>query len=220
MAECFLKIISGKFFVAQSSGRRLALYRIDFASYTKVMESRLSKPNRDEGRFRLLFFSALCLFLSMVEYAIPKPLPFLRLGLANLPILLAFSKLKLKNVALLVVIKTLVQGLISGTLFSYVFLFSAAGSSAAALSMGILYYSCVKHRNQPLVSLVGMSVAGALGNNGAQLLVARYLIFGTAARYIAPVLLCSGLVTGLLLGIFAQKFVAISRWYQSLEAVA
>ena len=199
---------------------RVALYRIDVADYTKAMESQLSHANRDEGRFRLLFFSALCLFLSMVEYAIPKPLPFLRLGLANLPILLAFSKLKIKEVALLVVIKTLVQGLISGTLFSYVFLFSAAGSSAATLSMGLLYYGCIRNRKHPLVSLVGMSVAGALGNNGAQLLVARYLIFGTAARYIAPVLLCSGLVTGLLLGLFAQKFVSISRWYKSLEAVA
>ena len=181
------------------------------------MESRLSETNREQDRFRLLFFSALCLFLSMVEYAIPKPLPFLRLGLANLPVLLAFSKLKIKDVVLLVVIKTLVQGLISGTLFSYVFLFSAAGSSAAAV--GILYYCCVRNKQRPLVSLVGMSVAGALGNNGAQLLVARYLIFGEAARYIAPVLLCSGLVTGLLLGIFAQRFVSISRWYKSLEAV-
>lgn len=184
------------------------------------MESRLSETNREQDGFRLLFFSALCLFLSMVEYAIPKPLPFLRLGLANLPVLLAFSKLKIKDVVLLVVIKTLVQGLISGTLFSYVFLFSAAGSSAAAVAMGILYYCCVRNKKRPLVSLVGMSVAGALGNNGAQLLVARYLIFGEAARYIAPVLLCSGLVTGLLLGIFAQRFVSISQWYKSLEAVA
>lgn len=197
----------------------MPLYMSFSEDYTKGMDLESSKQKRDEDGFRLLFFSALCLFLSMVEYAIPKPLPFLRLGLANLPILLAFSKLRLKEVTLLVMIKTLVQGLISGTLFSYVFLFSAAGSSAAAVAMGILYYCCVRNRKRPLVSLVGMSVAGALGNNGAQLLVARYLIFGTAARYIAPVLLCSGLVTGLLLGLFAQKFNSISRWYKSLEDV-
>ena len=164
----------------------MPLYMSFSEDYTKGMELEASKQKRDEVRFRLLFFSALCLFLSMVEYAIPKPLPFLRLGLANLPVLLAFSKLRLKEVVFLVMIKTLVQGLISGTLFSYVFLFSAAGSSAAAVAMGILYYCCVRNKKRPLVSLVGMSVAGALGNNGAQLLVARYLIFGTAARYIAP----------------------------------
>ena len=32
---------------------------------------------------------AFCLFLSAVEYMLPKPLPFMRLGIANLPILLA-----------------------------------------------------------------------------------------------------------------------------------
>lgn len=183
------------------------------------MESTFSRVGREELRFRLLFFSALCLFLSMIEYAIPKPLPFLRLGLANLPILLAFPKFRLKDIVLLVAIKTLGQGLISGTLFSYVFLFSAVGSSAAALGMGIMYHLFVKNRKKVLIGFVGLSLAGAMANNGAQLLVARYIFFGAAARYIAPVLLCSGLITGLLLGFFAQKFVDTSRWYKSLEAL-
>ena len=180
------------------------------------MEASLS-PSAQEKRYRLVFFSALCLFLSRVEFAIPKPLPFLRLGLANLPVLLAFSKMTMGNVVLLVLTKTVGQGLISGTLFSYVFLFSAAGSSAAAVGMGLLYYGFVRGRKSPLAGLVGMSLAGALCNNGAQLVVARFLFFGTAARYIAPLLLCSGMITGLLLGIFAQRFVARSRWYASLE---
>ena len=117
------------------------------------MESTFSRVGREELRFRLLFFSALCLFLSMIEYAIPKPLPFLRLGLANLPILLAFPKFRLKDIVLLVAIKTLGQGLISGTLFSYVFLFSAVGSSAAALGMGIMYHLFVKNRKNLKVGL-------------------------------------------------------------------
>lgn len=182
------------------------------------MEDSLSPPASDERRHRLVFFSALCLFLSMVEYAIPKPLPFLRLGLANLPILLAFYKLPLKDVVVLMATKTVTQGLISGTLFSYVFLFSAAGSISSVLGMGLLYYGFACGRQRPLVGLVGMSVAGALCNNAAQLAVARWLIFGAAVRYIAPLLLCSGMITGLLLGIFAQGFVARSRWYASLES--
>ncbi|MEN6364589.1 MAG: Gx transporter family protein, partial [Rectinema sp.] len=32
---------------------------------------------------------AFCFFLSAVEYMLPKPMPFMRLGIANLPILLA-----------------------------------------------------------------------------------------------------------------------------------
>lgn len=43
-------------------------------------------------RSRLVaFFAALCLFLVAVEYAIPKPLPFLRLGLTNLPVILSLQ---------------------------------------------------------------------------------------------------------------------------------
>ena len=33
--------------------------------------------------------AAICLFLAGIEYMIPRPLPFLRIGLANLPLLLA-----------------------------------------------------------------------------------------------------------------------------------
>ncbi|MBR1911040.1 MAG: Gx transporter family protein, partial [Treponema sp.] len=69
---------------------------------------------------QLSFFSALCLFLSAVEYAVPKPLPFMRLGFANLPILLAVKKMPAGWVMVLVLLKILLQAFISGTLLSYV----------------------------------------------------------------------------------------------------
>src|SRR5574344_318813 len=92
-----------------------------------------------EEEITVSFFAGLCLFLSAVEYAIPKPLPFMRIGLANLPILLALPKLRGRDIFLLVVLKIAGQALISGTLFSYVFVFSAAGSLSSALVMFILY---------------------------------------------------------------------------------
>ena len=81
------------------------------------------------------FLAALCLLLSSVEYAIPKPLPFLRLGLANLPIILSLRKLSVRNVLLLTLLKIVGQAIISGTLFSYVFLLSASGSIASVCIM-------------------------------------------------------------------------------------
>ncbi len=42
---------------------------------------------------KIAFFSALCFFLSAVEYAVPKPLPFFKIGFANLPILISLSVL-------------------------------------------------------------------------------------------------------------------------------
>ena len=172
-------------------------------------------PAADAGRI-VPFFAALCLFLSAVEYAIPKPLPFLRLGLANLPLLLALPKLRIRHILLLVLLKTVGQGIISGTLFSYVSAFSVAGSCASATGMILVYYVFIRNRSKPLLGFIGVSLTGALCSNGAQLLLARYLLFGGATRYIAPVLLCTGTVTGLLLGLFASR----SRWYASLEGAS
>ena len=161
------------------------------------------------------FFAALCLFLAAVEYAVPKPFPFMRLGLANLPILLSLTKLRKRHVLLLIVFKVLGQALISGTLFSYVFVFSAAGSAASGLTMLLLY--TMFHRTGT-VSNIGLSISGAFANNCAQVAVARVMVFGENTKYIAPVLFATGLATGLALGVFANTFCARSEWYKNLPA--
>ena len=115
-------------------------------------------------RSRLVaFFAALCLFLAAVEYAIPKPLPFLRLGLTNLPVILSLQTMHRRETLLLVLLKIVGQGILTGTIFSYVFAFSAAGSIASALTMLTLYAA-----GKRAVSAVGLNLAGALANNLAQ----------------------------------------------------
>ena len=156
------------------------------------------------------FYAALCLFLSAVEYAVPKPFPFMRLGLANLPVLLSLSKMNKRDTLILVLLKIAGQALISGTVFSYVTAFSAAGSLASCFAMMILYAVCYR-RN--IVSYAGLSIAGALANNLAQIGMAHIMVFGANTKYIAPVLLASGLVTGTALGVFAQLFSERSSWY-------
>jgi len=158
------------------------------------------------------WFGALCFFLSTIEYMIPKPLPFLRLGLANIPILLAIDILPLPAYSVLVLLKILGQGLIGGTLFSYIFLFSAAGSISSALAMLVLKKIFRSH-----VSWIGISVAGAFTSNFAQLFLARYYIFGESAWVIMPIFVAVGTITGVLLGIFANLFTKKSDWYADLR---
>ena len=161
----------------------------------------------------LPFLAALCLFLAAVEYAIPKPLPFLRLGLANLPVIVALFVLPTRDIYKLILLKIIGQALITGTLFSYIFLFSAAGSLASGLTMLGVHLWLKKK-----VSCIGLSLAGAAANNIAQLVVARLILFGSATRYIAPILLISGAATGLVLGIFTQMFIEKSKWFRGLHA--
>jgi heptaprenyl diphosphate synthase len=166
------------------------------------------QPGRAE-RHTVALLGSLCLFLSAIEYLIPKPLPFMRIGLANLPLLLALDMLSSGNFFLLALIKVLGQGIIGGTFFSWVFLFSLAGTFSSAALMYSLRGLLGKNR----IGFAGLGCAGAMASNGIQLLLARYLIFGPALRYLAPPFLASGFITGIALGLVCEYFCRHSRWY-------
>lgn len=179
----------------------------------ETLGKRLTKsPTKRRDLIALL--GALCLFLSAIEYMIPKPIPFLRVGIANLPILLSLDLLPAPLLLLVVLLKVLGQGLMGGTLFSYVFLFSAVGSFASGLSM-LLFRRLFGSR----ISLVGVGVLGALFSNTAQIVLARLLIFGEGAWLIAPPFLALGTITAVLLGAFAERFAARSRWLASAREI-
>ncbi|MDR3302063.1 MAG: Gx transporter family protein [Spirochaetaceae bacterium] len=172
-------------------------------------------PPPGDSKKTLAALGAFCLFLSTIEYMIPKPLPFLRLGLANVPLILALH-FPLSFFATLVAVKVLAQALISGTLFSYVFLFSLAGTTASSLLMFLL--ARLFHRagsRRGAISFVGISVAGAFLSNITQIALARFIILGESALYIAPPFLLMGMFTGFLLGLFAEKFTQQSVWCAS-----
>ncbi len=151
---------------------------------------------------------AFCFFLSSIEYMLPKPLPFMRLGIANLPILLAVDILPFPWYILLAIVKVIGMSLISGTLFSFVALFSLMGTLTAALVMW-----GARTLGGRYISQIGVSVLGAISSNLVQMVIARYVAFGEAAWLVAPVFVAMGLVTGLALGLFAEHFAKVSRWY-------
>jgi heptaprenyl diphosphate synthase len=135
----------------------------------------------------------------------------MRIGLANLPVLIALGTLKPSRILLVVLLKVLGQGFINGTLFSYVFLFSAAGSVSSALVM-----LAVSRLPDGAVSLVGISITGGLASTVAQLALAYVFIFGRSALYIAPVFLVVTLATSVVLGLIASSFCSSSRWYRRI----
>ncbi|MBK5201166.1 MAG: Gx transporter family protein [Spirochaetaceae bacterium] len=157
-------------------------------------------------------FAACALFLSTIEYMIPKPVPFMRLGLANIPLILALGIFSNREYFLLFLLKVLGQGLISGTIFSYIILFSLAGSLSSALLM-LMIYRLFKDK----VSRVGISLGGALGSTICQLLISRIILFKEATYVIAPLFLFSGLISSIILGLFANEFIHKSIWYARLK---
>jgi heptaprenyl diphosphate synthase len=134
----------------------------------------------------------------------------MRIGLANLPLLLALDLFSFKDFFLLALLKVLGQGIIGGTLFSWVFLFSLAGTFASAAVM----YALRAALGKKYVGFAGLGCAGAMASNGVQLVLARFLVFGPALRYLAPPFLASGFVTGIALGLVCEYFCRHSKWYE------
>ncbi|MDR1932615.1 MAG: Gx transporter family protein [Spirochaetales bacterium] len=171
-------------------------------------------PRRtDGGQRQLAFFGAFCLFLSGLELLVPKPLPFLRMGLANMPVLLSLRLYSPRFTLALCALKIAGQAVINGTLFSYIFLFSSAGSLASAALM----LACSRLFGEKM-SLAGIGVLGSLASNLAQILFARYFLLGEGAWLIAPPFLALGTAAGFFLGLFAELMYRKSAWIARLRA--
>lgn len=162
------------------------------------------------------FLAAISLFCSSLELLIPKPLPFFRLGLANLPLLIGLPLLGWKDYLWLMLLKTLGQGLVNGTLFSFQIALSAASTLASGPLMRLLWM--IRGQKKPWISPIGISICGAISSNIAQLAVAQMLFFGPSIWLVAPPLFALGLATSLLVGLAASAFMRSSIWYARVHS--
>lgn len=171
------------------------------------------KRGSEEDRLDIIaILAALSMFLAALEYCIPKPVPFMRLGLANLSLLIGLGLLNYKNYVMLLLTKVFVQGLITGSLFSYVILFSFLGTLGAGSFMYLLKVIFKEH-----ISLVGVSIMGALVNNLIQLALAGLIVFGPGVLFLGPPFILVGLCSSIFLGLFANKFVEKSKWIRKVS---
>ncbi len=150
---------------------------------------------------KIAFISATALLLSTLEYLIPKPLPFLRLGLANLPLLLILDSMSLGPFLIVLLLKAVGQGMVSGTLFSYLFLISLAGTLSSGLAMKGAKQLLGSH-----VSLIGCSLLGAFVSNLSQLQVASWVAYGPSIWVAAPLMLTLGMLTSFVLGLLSEIY--------------
>lgn len=143
-------------------------------------------------------FTALALILSYVESLIPISfgIPGIKLGLANLLIVVFLYKRNWKEAFLLSVVRILLAGFMFSNLFSI--LYSLAGGSLSLFVMAIL-------KKQGSFSVVGVSVAGGITHNMGQLLVAMMVVETYRVGYYFPVLLIAGVLTGLVIGVVANE---------------
>lgn len=143
-------------------------------------------------------FTALALIFSYVETLIPIQLgiPGVKLGLANLIIVIALYRMRLSEAYLLSIVRVLLAGFIFGNYFSIVY--SLAGGLLSLTVMALL-------RKKGGFSVIGISIAGGVFHNIGQLIVASIVVETFSVVYYFPVLLVAGVVTGLLIGIASDS---------------
>ncbi len=143
-------------------------------------------------------FTALALIFSYVESLIPFHIgiPGVKLGLANLIIVIALYKMNVKSAYLLSVTRVVLSGFMFGSLFGI--LYSLAGGLLSLTVMTIL-------KRSGGFSIMGISIAGGVSHNIGQLIVAMLVVETYSVAYYLPVLLTAGLITGLIIGITANE---------------
>ena len=145
--------------------------------------------------------TAMGLALSAIESTFPPLIPFpgVKLGLANIVTLIAFSLIKKRHVLMVVLMRLVLAGLVLGTFLAPAFWISSVGGLLSFFVMAI----CRGHR---LISIVGVSLAGAAAHNAGQLIAVSLLLDNQGIFYYLPWLLLWSVPIGLFTG-FAAKYV-------------
>lgn len=139
---------------------------------------------------------ALAMIFSYLEALVPFSfgIPGVKLGLANLVVIVAIYKLKWTDVLMISVLRVLLSGILFYNLA--VILYSLAGALLSIFVM-LLMKRC------RIFSRVGVSIGGGVAHNIGQLLAAFFVIDSRTLLYYMPVLLLSGSFFGALIGILA-----------------
>ncbi len=143
-------------------------------------------------------FTALALIFSYVETLIPIHLgiPGVKLGLANLIIVITLYKMGVKEAYILSVVRVVLAGFIFGNMFSILY-----SMSGGLLSLTVMIFL----KKTDKFSIMGISMAGGVFHNIGQLIMAAIVLESLSITYYLPVLLISGVLTGFLIGFIANE---------------
>ncbi len=147
----------------------------------------------------LAILIAISSVIQVVENQVfPSNLP-LRPGFANVAILLVISMYGPREAVLTAVARSVLASLVTGRLLSAPFFLSLSGGIVSALIMGFLL-----NRFEEL-SIVGVSLTGAIVHNTTQLMVIRlFLISHGGVLALVPWIWILSLITGLFVGFTAR----------------
>ncbi len=149
-------------------------------------------------------FLGLCVSLSMIlsyfESLVPPlvAVPGVKAGFANLVTIFMLYKVGVKQAAAVTLVRVILVSILFGSGVSMVYSLVGAGLSLAVM---------IPLKKWKLLSCVGVSVAGGVLHNVGQVLTACILMETSQIIFYLPVLLISGTVAGIIIGLGAAMLI-------------
>lgn len=155
---------------------------------------------------RLALLAAASAVLGYIEGIITALMPLppgIKLGLANTVVLYSIYTLGTGCSVILIILKVVLTGFMSGNLAS-AFLYSIGGAVLSLLAMLL-----AKKLSGDKLSIVGVSVVGAVFHNIGQILVASLILKTPGLMFYTFVLMISAVVTGTLTGVAGKQVIRV-----------
>ncbi len=162
---------------------------------------------------RASLLAAVALILSYIETMIPLPvaLPGVKLGLANIAVVVALFALAAPTACAVAAVKVLASGFLFGS--PMMLAYSLGGMTLALAAMLLL-------RLVPGISVVVVSMASAICHNVGQIAVACLMLSTPAVFFSLPPLAVAACITGALTGAVAQGVLASVQHGAGRQALA
>lgn len=157
---------------------------------------RSQSRNRNNFSVKTAYFGlllGLAILFGYVEGLLPPPVPMpgVKLGLANVVIVSMLYLTGFREALLISILRVVIIGILFGNVFSIVY-----GLAGALLSLTVM--ALLKRVNR--FSVIGVSAAGGWSHGAGQMIVACLILKGFPWQWYLPVLMLSGLFTGILTG--------------------
>lgn len=148
--------------------------------------------SKQVSRYALLI--ALAMVLSWLESLVPisAAVPGMKLGLTNLVVIFALFRMRSVDAAIISFVRVLLVSFTFGN--AYAFAYSIAGAVLSLLIMLAL-------KKSGRFSTVGVSIAGGVGHNLGQIIVAALVLETEKIFFYLPVLMVSGMAAGVCIGL-------------------
>lgn len=169
------------------------------------MTTLILQPTTDDHR--IARYAAAAIALSVVEAAIPSPLPGVKPGLANIVTLIVLARHGWRDAVWVTLLRVLVGSLVLGQFLAPGFFLSLTGSLASLAMLG-----AAMHLPSRWFGPVSQSLLAAFAHIAGQLALARlWLVPHDGLFYLAPIFAVAALVFGLANGLAAAKLLEADK---------